>query len=218
MNVKSGIFFTVVVLSFIFFSCSEQHYYLNSPTYKLADISLKNEIFFSEPVLLFQNNDLQPQGFTAINNLPVLFFSADTVKKGNKTNVMRRDTVLKKDNPAQTDTSANKKQATSSKDTIINKAERDTAKLHPLVIAGTGLFAAGIVAGVLTLTGPMISFVIPLVLAVTGIILITLGLKKIKKNPAKYKGDKLALAAYYILALIAAALIFYPVWLLFNVI
>lgn len=215
MILRPAFFFTSLILSFIFFSCTIRQQYLSSQFYKQADILLEKNADSSQPDFLFQNNQLQPEGFAAENNLPALFFFADTVKKGNKTNVIKRDTVLQKDNPGQTDTSTTKKQS-SLKDTLINKADRDTAKLHPLIIAGTGLFAAGIVAGVLTVTGPMISFVIPLALIVTGIILITIGLKKIKKNPAKYKGDKLALAAYYVLALVAAALIFYPVWLLFN--
>lgn len=89
-------------------------------------------------------------------------------------------------------------------------------KVHPFAIAGLGLTAAAVAAGVLAFTGPMIPIWISLVLLGGGLTFVTLGIKKIKQNPEKYKGEKLAMSVYWAMIPIGLFLMLLPIYLLFE--
>lgn len=89
-------------------------------------------------------------------------------------------------------------------------------KVHPFAIAGLGLTAAAVAAGVLAFTGPMIPIWISLLLLGGGLTFVTLGIKKIKQYPEKYKGEKLATSVYWAMIPIGLFLMLLPIYLLFE--
>lgn len=102
-------------------------------------------------------------------------------------------------------------------DTVVQE-DTDEVKLktHPFAIAGVALTGAAITAGVLVVTGPMISILWPLLLLGGGLTFATLGIKKIKQKPEIYKGEKLATAVYWAMIPIGLLLMILPIYLLFN--
>ncbi len=88
--------------------------------------------------------------------------------------------------------------------------------IHPFAYIGVGLTGAAAVAGVLVVTGPMISILWPLLLLGGGLLFATLAIKNIKRDPKKYKGEKLANAVYWAMIPIGLLLMLLPIYWMFN--
>lgn len=88
--------------------------------------------------------------------------------------------------------------------------------IHPFAFIGVGLTGAAAVTGVLVVTGPMISILWPLLLLGGGLLFATLAIKKIKRDPKKYKGEKLATAVYWAMLPLGLLLMLLPIYWMFN--
>ncbi|MBC8047836.1 MAG: hypothetical protein H7Y00_13645 [Fimbriimonadaceae bacterium] len=102
----------------------------------------------------------------------------------------------------------------------IDSAEEDSIeepKLHPLIPSGAGLFAIGVAATAVSVLSGGLSIFIGIGAMIAGILLTNFGYKKVKEDPKKWKGEKLALAVYYTLIPVGLLLMFYPLYLLFLI-
>lgn len=88
--------------------------------------------------------------------------------------------------------------------------------IHPFAFIGVGLTGTAAVTGVLVVTGPMISILWPLLLLGGGLLFATLAIKKIKRDPKKYKGEKLATAVYWAMLPLGLLLMLLPIYWMFN--
>ncbi|MBK6730995.1 MAG: hypothetical protein IPG60_08520 [Bacteroidetes bacterium] len=88
--------------------------------------------------------------------------------------------------------------------------------IHPFAFIGVGLTGAAAVTAVLVVTGPMISILWPLLLLGGGLLFATLAIKKIKRDPKKYKGEKLATAVYWAMLPLGLLLMLLPIYWMFN--
>lgn len=104
-----------------------------------------------------------------------------------------------------------------SADTTVQDTAKTEPKLQPLIPAGAGIFAAGIAATAVSVLSGGLSIFIGIGAFVLGLLLTNWGYKKVKAEPEKWKGEKLALAVYYALIPVGLFLMFYPVYLLFTV-
>jgi len=100
--------------------------------------------------------------------------------------------------------------------TIVEEDTTPEPVMQPLILAGAATTGAGIASTVLLFFGPWSLVLIPLLLIGGGVALTTFGYKKLKIEPEKYKGEKLARAVYYAMVGIGAVAMLIPVWLLFN--
>lgn len=97
-----------------------------------------------------------------------------------------------------------------------SKKEEEPA-LEPMVLAGTGAAAAGAGTAVAGLFAAPILIAIGALLLVASAVLTTIGWKKIKAEPKKYRGEKFAIANFIIIGVIGVAASFYALYLLFAV-
>ncbi len=101
------------------------------------------------------------------------------------------------------------------------KDEKDSTevepKLEPLVLSGSGAVAAGVGVGVAAIFGAPILFVVAALLLGLGAFLTAKGWKKIKTDPKKFKGEKIAIANYLIIGLVGIAASFYLLYWLFMI-
>lgn len=88
-------------------------------------------------------------------------------------------------------------------------------KLQPLIPAGDAIFALGVGAVAVSVLSGGLSIFIGIGAILLGLCLTSIGYKKVKKEPKKWKGEKLALALYYALIPVGLFLMLYPVYLLF---
>ncbi len=101
------------------------------------------------------------------------------------------------------------------------KDEKDSTevepKLEPLVLSGSGAVAAGVGVGVAAIFGAPILFVVAALLLGLGAFLTAKGWKKIKADPKKFKGEKIAIANYLVIGLVGVAASFYLLYWLFTI-
>jgi hypothetical protein len=97
------------------------------------------------------------------------------------------------------------------------KKEEEEPALEPMVLAGTGAAVAGAGTAVAGLFGAPILLAIGALLLVASAVLTTIGWKKIKSEPKKYRGEKFAIANFIIIGVIGVAASFYALYLLFVV-
>ena len=155
------------------------------------------------------SNGSQPGGLFS-----PFFFPMDTGKKKpvkDTVNTIKRE-------PVKTDVIADTSRKTKTvKDTLTKKtvvAEKDTAKLDRFVIGGAVVNTVGFLSTPLPFLVGGITWVIPAGLLIIGTLLTVIGLKQIKKDRKKWKGEKLANYALILLTIVGVALILYPVfWL-----
>lgn len=101
------------------------------------------------------------------------------------------------------------------------KDEKDSTeippKLEPLVLGGSGAVLLGVGAAVAGVVVAPVLFLAALVLLAGGAFLTAKGWKKIKAEPKKFKGEKLAIANYLIIGLVGLAASVYLVYWLFTI-
>lgn len=100
-------------------------------------------------------------------------------------------------------------------DTVKTDTAETEPKLQPLIPAGAGIFAAGMALTAVSVITGGISIFIGIGAFIAGLLLTNWGYKKVKAEPKKWKGEKLALAVYYALIPVGLFLMLYPVYLLF---
>lgn len=100
-------------------------------------------------------------------------------------------------------------------DTVKADTTETEPKLQPLIPAGAGVFAAGMALTAVSVITGGISIFIGIGAFISGLLLTNWGYKKVKAEPKKWKGEKLALAVYYALIPVGLFLMLYPVYLLF---
>lgn len=88
--------------------------------------------------------------------------------------------------------------------------------LEPLVLGGAGAVLLGVGAAVAAPFVAPILFLAAILLFGVGAFLTAKGWKKIKAEPKKYKGEKIAIANYLVIGLIGVAASFYLLYLLFS--
>lgn len=88
-------------------------------------------------------------------------------------------------------------------------------KLQPLIPSGAGVYAAGLALTTLSILSGGISILFGIAAIIAGLLLVNWGYKKVKTEPKKWKGEKLALIVYYTLIPVGLFLMLYPVYLLF---
>ena len=102
------------------------------------------------------------------------------------------------------------------------EVKEDTAKeeeepvLQPLVLAGSGAMLIGTGAAVGGIFGSPILFLVSLLFFAGGAWLTAIGWKKIKAEPKKYKGEKIAVINYLVMGIIGVTASFYSLYILFN--
>ncbi len=100
------------------------------------------------------------------------------------------------------------------------KEKEDTTKVEPkfepLVLGGTATAVGGLALGLLGLTGTGILLLIGAGLLIVSAVITMIGWKKIKADPKKLKGEKLAILNYIIIGLCGVAASFYLLYLLFT--
>ncbi|MBC8173785.1 MAG: hypothetical protein H7X71_07760 [Chitinophagales bacterium] len=79
-----------------------------------------------------------------------------------------------------------------------------------VVVAGMAVTALGVLSG-----GAIIFIGIGAMIA--GLLLTNFGYKKVKDDPEKWKGEKVALTVYYLLIPVGLFLMLYPLYLLFII-
>lgn len=97
------------------------------------------------------------------------------------------------------------------------KEEEPEPSLQPMVIAGSAATLAATGVAVAAVFASPVLFWGALILFAAGAWLTAIGWKKIKAEPKKYKGEKLAVANYLIMGVIAVAASFYSLYILFAV-
>lgn len=100
-------------------------------------------------------------------------------------------------------------------DTTKEDTTEQEPKLQPLIPAGAAVFAAGMALTAVSVITGGLSIFIGIGACIAGLLLTNWGYKKVKAEPEKWKGEKLALAVYYALIPVGLFLMLYPVYLLF---
>ena len=103
---------------------------------------------------------------------------------------------------------------------LLIKEEEDSTKVEPkyepLVLGGTATAVGGLALGLLGLSGAGILLLIGAGLLIVSAIITMIGWKKIKADPKKFKGEKLAIINYIIIGICGVAASFYLLYLLFT--
>lgn len=103
------------------------------------------------------------------------------------------------------------------------KAEKDTTKKEeepkpePMVLGGAAAVAAGTGLAVAGAFGSPVLLLIAALCFAGGAFLTALGWKKIKAEPKKYSGEKIAIANYIVIGVIGVLASFYSLYILFTV-
>ena len=101
------------------------------------------------------------------------------------------------------------------------KDEKDSTEvepvLEPLVLAGSGAVAVGLGVGLAAIFGAPILFLVAALFLGAGAFLTAKGWRKIKDEPKKYKGEKIAIANYLVIGLVGIAASFYLLYWLFTI-
>jgi len=102
-------------------------------------------------------------------------------------------------------------------------AEKDTTKKEeepkpePMVLGGAAAVAAGTGLAVAGAFGSPVLLLIAALCFAGGAFLTALGWKKIKAEPKKYSGEKIAIANYIVIGVIGVLASFYSLYILFTV-
>lgn len=103
---------------------------------------------------------------------------------------------------------------------LILKESEDTTKVEPkfepLVLGGTATAVGGLALGLAGLFGAGVLLIAGAALLIISAIITMIGWKKIKAEPKKFKGEKLALLNYIIIGISGVAASFYLLYLLFT--
>ncbi|MEZ5014472.1 MAG: hypothetical protein R2794_09290 [Chitinophagales bacterium] len=89
--------------------------------------------------------------------------------------------------------------------------------IQPMVLTGTGTVVLGTAAAAIGFLSAPVLIPLAAILLLGSCFLTGWGWRKIKEDPKKYKGEKLAAANYLIVGLVGVAASFYFLYLLFSV-
>ncbi len=100
--------------------------------------------------------------------------------------------------------------------------KEDTVKeeepvIQPLILAGSGAIAVGTGLGIAGVFGAPILIGIALLFFAAGAWLTAIGWRKLKDEPKKYKGEKIAVINYLVMGIVGVAASFYSLYVLFSV-
>lgn len=89
--------------------------------------------------------------------------------------------------------------------------------LQPLILAGSGAIAVGTGLGIAGVFSAPILIGIALLFFAAGAWLTAIGWRKLKDEPKKYKGEKIAIINYLVMGILGVAASFYSLYVLFSV-